>query len=434
MPPPSVTERNRMKAFVEQTGNRLPGSPQKHRRGDQSPDTAFTENLESLNIIQPNNQYGKVQDDVFDENVRPPSVQGVDRRSGPLHHLFTGSELSEGFMRSGLSSPTSEPSRRVPVKYVSKAPYKPESKKPPRLAHGGTQSLPTLTVGSDFRMTVTEPQHNDFADMKDGFSAAGITHPNPRYPGSPVRNSHRHHHHHRTHQPAQPAQPRTSHKREPVMPIPQPEEEVRGRTQSRARFDALSPAFTDSDDGPQPTHDNEDVQTTPRGKQLPMRNRVHYSPSRSPVKQFGDRKRRRKSLDYDDQALNTMEYQELLEQPFDFDPATASASGNSDGHSGDGNQRLAQMRHMGSVEQQRFFGDMSVDEWESAGNWLSEQFTGIMWKLTAARQSKRRIVDSFELEAAAREAEVRRRSDKIDEKLQKMREDGMKVVGGGRRG
>lgn len=129
-----------------------------------------------------------------------------------------------------------------------------------------------------------------------------------------------------------------------------------------------------------------------------------------------------------------MEYQELLEQPFDFDPATASASGNSDGHSGDGNQRLAQMRHMGSVEQQRFFGDMSVDEWESAGNWLSEQFTGIMWKLTAARQSKRRIVDSFELEAAAREAEVRRRSDKIDEKLQKMREDGMKVVGGGRRG
>ncbi|OAA61327.1 hypothetical protein ISF_05406 [Cordyceps fumosorosea ARSEF 2679] len=125
-----------------------------------------------------------------------------------------------------------------------------------------------------------------------------------------------------------------------------------------------------------------------------------------------------------------MEYKELLEQPFDFDPTTATPSGNPGGHSGDDNQRLAQMRHMGSAEQRKFFGDMSVEEWESAGNWFSEQFTGIMRRLTAARQSKRHIVDSFELEAAAREAEVRQRSDKIDEKLEKMREDGMKVVGG----
>ncbi|OAA81374.1 hypothetical protein LEL_00919 [Akanthomyces lecanii RCEF 1005] len=257
MPPQSAAERNRMKAFVQQTSNRLSGSPQKNRRGDQSPDAAFTDNLESLNIIQANHQHAKAQDDLFDENTRPPSAQSVDGRSARDDRLFNGSELPEGFMRSGRSTPTSE-----------------------------------------------------------------------------------------------------------IM------------------------------------------------------------------KQSGDRKRRRKSLDYDDQALNTMEYRALLEQPFDFDPATATASGNTIGRNGDGDQRLAQMRHTGSAEQQRFFGDMSVDEWETAGNWLSEQFTGIMRKLTAARQSKRHIVDSFEQEAAAREAEVRRRSNKIDEKLQKMREDGMKVVGG----
>lgn len=423
MPLQSAAERNRIRAFVEQSGNRPSGSPQKNRRGDQSPDTAFTENLESLNIIQANSQYPKAQDDVFDENTRPPSVQSVDHRSARIEHLFNGSELSEGFMKSGRSTPTSELSRRVPVKYVPKAPYRQESKKPSRLAHGGTHSLPTVTVGSDFRMTVTDSQQNNLADMKDGFSAAGISHNNTRYPQSPVRNSQKHHHqnHHIT-------QAKASHKREPLLPAPQVEEETRGRTHSRARFDALSPAFTDSNDGSLSVHDTEEAQTTPRGKQLPMRNRVHYS--HSPVKKPGDRKRRRKSLDYDDQALNTMEYKELVEQPFDFDPATATALGNPIGHNGDGNQRLAQMQHMGSAEQQRFFGDMSVDEWEAAGNWFSEQFTGIMRRLMAARQSKRHVVDTFEQEATAREAAVRRRSDKIDEKLQKMREDGMKVVRG----
>lgn len=423
MPPQSAAERNRMKAFVQQTSNRLSGSPQKNRRGDQSPDTAFTDNLESLNIIQANHQHAKGQDDVFDENTRPPSAQSVDGRSARDDRLFNGSELPEGFMRSGRSTPTSEISRRVPVKYVPKAPHRQESRKPSRLAHGAAHSLPAVTVGSDFRMIMTEPQQNNIADMKDGFSAAGITHTHARWPQSPVRNSYKHHHHNHHMAP-----PKASHKREPLIAPPQVEEETRGRTQSRARFDALSPAFTESDGDSQQVHDDEDVQTTPRGKQLPMRNRVHCA--HSPVKQSGDRKRRRKSLDYDDQALNTMEYRALLEQPFDFDPATATASGNTIGHNGDSDQRLAQMQHMGSAEQQRFFGDMSVDEWETAGNWFSEQFTGIMRRLTAARQSKRHIVDSFEQEAAAREAEVRRRSNKIDEKLQKMREDGMKVVGG----
>ncbi|KAJ6782281.1 hypothetical protein PWT90_00604 [Aphanocladium album] len=422
MPPPSAAERNRMKAFVEQTGNRVP-SPQKTRRGE-SPDTAFTETLESVNAVQVNNQYARPQDDVFNENKRPPSVHSVDRRSGRFDHLFNGSELSEGFMRSGRSTPTSEYDRRVPVKYVTKGPLKQEPKKPSRVAHVGANSLPTVTVGNDFRMVLTEKPQNNISDMKDGFSAAGITHHNPTYPQSPVRNTHKHNHHHNHHI----AQPKLLQKRESLSAAPQIPEEPRGRPQTRARFDAPSPAFTDSEGGSQSVRDDEDVQSTPRGKQLPVRHRVHYS--QSPVKHSGDRKRRRKSLDYDDQALNTMEYKQLQQQPFDFDPATETASGHSAGFNGDGDQKLAQMQLMGSAEQQRFFGSMSVDEWESAGTWFSDQFTTIMRKLTAARQLKRHIVDSFEQEAAAREAEVRRRSDKIDEKLQKMREDGMKVVGG----
>ncbi|KAJ3494248.1 hypothetical protein NLG97_g4201 [Lecanicillium saksenae] len=423
MPLPSAAERNRMKAFVEQTGNRVP-SPHKNRRGE-SPDTAFTETLESVNAVQVNTQYARPQDDVFDENKRPPSVHSVDRRPGRFDHLFNGSELSEGFMRSGRSTPTSEYNRRIPVKHVSKGPPKQEPKIPSRVVHVGSNSLPTVAVGNDYRMVLTEKPQNNISEMKDGFSAGGITHHNPRYPASPIRNTHKHNHNHHNHHVAQ---PKPLPKREVLIAAPQMHEEPRGRPQTRARFDALSPAFTESEDGSQSLREDEDVQSTPRGKQLPVRHRAQLS--QSPVKHSGDRKRRRKSLDYDDQALNTMEYKQLQQQPFDFDPATETASGHSAGQNGGGDQKLAQMQFMGSAEQQRFFGNMSVDEWESAGTWFSEQFTSIMRKLMAARQSKRQIVDSFEQEAAAREAEVRRRSDKIDEKLQKMREDGMKVVGG----
>lgn len=424
MPPPSAIERNRMKAFVEQTGSRLPGSPQKTRRGDHSPDTIFTENLESLNAIQTNNQYARPQDDVFDENRRPPSVQSMDGRSIRNERLFNGSELSEGFMKSGRSTPNSEFDRRVPVKYVPKGQPKQESKKPPRTAHVGGNSVPTVELDKDYRMVLTEKPQKNIAEIRDGFSAAGITHHNVRYPPSPVRITHKFSHHHNHHI----AQPKPTQKREPLISAPKIEEEPRGRTQSRARFEAPSLAYTESEDDSHSLHDDDDVQTTPRGKQLPMRNKVYHS--QSPTKLSGDRKRRRKSLDYDDEVLNTMEYEELREQPFDFDPATVTASSRATGQVGDDDQKLAQMQHMGSAEQHRFFGNMSVDEWESAGAWFSDQFAGIMRKLTAARQSKRHIVDSFEQEAAAREAEVRRRSDKIDEKLQKMREDGMKVVGG----
>lgn len=422
MPPPSIAERNRMKAFVEHAGKRLPPSPQKSRRGDRSPETVFTDNLESLNIIQADSPYAKADDDVFNENTRPPSVQSVDaRRSARLDHLFNGSELSEGFMRSGRSTPTAEYDEKVPVKYTSNPPPRQlPPRKPFRPVHEPSNSLPALTVGSDFRMAVVPAQRqSNVADMKDGFSAAAVKQIQSRHPSSPVRREHYRHHN---------SVPARAVTQEP----PQGDEQRRGRAQSRThsrpRYGAFSPAFNDSDDGLNSTQGEEDLLATPRSKQIPLRTRVHYAAS--PVKPSVENKKRQRSVDYDDRALNGMEYRELQQQPFDFDPATATSVNSLAGQGGDGEQRLAQMRLMGTAEQQRFFGNMSVDEWESAGDWFAEQFTGIMRRLTEARKAKRQIVESFEQEAAAREAEVRLRSDKIDEKLHRMREDGLKVVGG----
>lgn len=423
MPLPPVKDRNRMKAFVEQTGNQLPPSPQKNRRDDHSPDTAYTENLESLNVVQADSQYVKGPDDVFDENSRPQSVRSADgRRSTHLDHLFAGSELSEGFMRSGRSTPTSEYHDKLAVKFASVPAPDPHYKKLLPPAPDAGSSLPVLAVGSDFRMSLIPQQRvGKIAEINDGFSAAVVSHKNPRRPPSPVRRGY-HQHNSDLHQTK-------AAKREPRMSAPRATREGRGRAQNRATyFPVPAEAYRDSEDGSSSVQDDEDGRATPRSKPLVVRNKMQrdHSPTTMPV----ERKRPHISLDYDDQMLNEMEYKDLLQQPFDFDPATATSSTSADGHQGGLNQRLAQMKHMGKAEQEHLFGSMSVEEWELAGVWFSDQFASITRKLTIARQSKRRIVDSFEQEAATREADVRRRFNKIDEKLQKMREDGMKVVSG----
>ncbi|KAJ2972895.1 hypothetical protein NQ176_g6897 [Zarea fungicola] len=412
-----------MKVFVEQTGNQLPPSPQNNRRDDHSPDTAYTENLESLNVVQADNQYVKGLDGVFVENSQPLSVRSADgRHSTHLDHLFTGSELSEGFMRSGRSTPTIEYRDKPAVKFASVPAQNPHSKKIlPPVADVGT-GLPALAVGSDFRMSLIPQQRvGKIAEMNDGFSAAVVSHKNTRHPPSPVKRSY--------HQHNSDLQQTKEAKREPRMSAPLATRQGRGRAQKRATYVPVpAKAFRDNEDSSSSVQDEEDGRATLRSKPITVRNKTQrdYSPTTMPV----GRKRPHISLDYDDQMLNEMEYKDLLQQPFDFNPATATSSTSADGHQGGLNQRLAQMKHMGRAEQERLFGSMSVEEWELAGAWFSDQFASITQKLTTARQSKRRIVDSFEQEAATREADVRRCSNKIDENLQKMREDGMKVVSG----
>jgi tRNA/tmRNA/rRNA uracil-C5-methylase (TrmA/RlmC/RlmD family) len=126
-----------------------------------------------------------------------------------------------------------------------------------------------------------------------------------------------------------------------------------------------------------------------------------------------------------------MSYQNLLNEPFDFDPAAAAAAAsNGPAVTGnDGNRKMEQFRLAGPTEQQAMFANMSVDEWESAGDWFAEEFTSIMQKLREARRSKRNVIEGFEQEAATREEAVRQRSETLDRKLQKMRENGLRVVG-----
>lgn len=143
-----------------------------------------------------------------------------------------------------------------------------------------------------------------------------------------------------------------------------------------------------------------------------------------------NKKRGRASPDYDDTVLGTKTFSELRDEPFDLDPAKTVIL---NGHGSDSenlSKRLGQIQNQSEKERRAYFATMPLEEWEASGDWFVDQFASLMTRFKDARREKRRVVEQFEAEAASREKAVRLRSDAIDRKLVKMRQDGQRVVGG----
>lgn len=143
-------------------------------------------------------------------------------------------------------------------------------------------------------------------------------------------------------------------------------------------------------------------------------------------------KRNRSLGDYPDEALTTMTFSALKAQPFDFDPSSAPTGGGGPIPSDqpqDLSTKLDQRRQLPEHEQKQLFASMPIEEWEEAGDWFLDQFGALMQKMRDARREKRRVIGTFEDEAERREEEVRKRSEGLERKLARMRQDGMKVIG-----
>ncbi|KAL3955481.1 hypothetical protein ACCO45_011044 [Purpureocillium lilacinum] len=140
-----------------------------------------------------------------------------------------------------------------------------------------------------------------------------------------------------------------------------------------------------------------------------------------------DRKRRQPSAEYDDNMLSSMTYKDLQDEPFDGGDARPNGL-NGRELAAKLPSKLAQYRHLSDREQSQMFASLSMEDWETAGDWFVDQFTNIMQRLKQARRDKRRLIRDFENEAAVREEAVRLRSDTIDRQLAKMRQDGLRVV------
>ncbi|KAK1767982.1 extracellular mutant protein 11-domain-containing protein [Phialemonium atrogriseum] len=175
---------------------------------------------------------------------------------------------------------------------------------------------------------------------------------------------------------------------------------------------------------------------TPRAsRQLPaIQNSLQGSPlartpSRRRDKAIATRKRRL-SLDYNDAELNAMNYADLQGQAFDFDPQAAALQQTS-GPTGDSiEDKLEHYKDKDSIDQHRFFAQISLQDWEASGDWFLEQFSSVMQRMKTSRKTKREMMVKFESEISAREEAVRGKIEGIGRTLQDMKKEGQSMMQG----
>ncbi|KAI9167092.1 hypothetical protein HJFPF1_03213 [Paramyrothecium foliicola] len=381
---------------------------------------------------------------------RRPRASSNDRQDtrDPHEALFNGSQLGEGFMKSGLTTPHNE--RADAMSEVMNR----NKKSPVSLSHHplfrsqfeqGARSSEDAAffLGDDGFMTVvTGGSRHGPPNMKDGFdnanmNARSINEPhnrsNHQLPTSPAE---RH-----AKLPVREVKVKRSHstrREDPAMMddtrvLSPTIESSRWQAQNRSHGGSRPTLFRDVDIELDSCAELEEPQSTPKAPRTKPPPQKSLMESSMPVTKASrdegpEKKRRRGSPDYDDKVLSSMAYSQLQNEAFDHNPAAVTAQSSSEAKADDYASMLARYFPKSETEQRNMFANMSIHDWEASGDWFIDQFADLMHKLRDARQEKRRVVRTFEDEIAHREESVRMRSDIIDRKLIKMKQDGQRVV------
>lgn len=381
---------------------------------------------------------------------RQPKVRTRPNQTQPQHDIFTGSQLGENFMYSGISTPMPESEdlviRRTPDIKAEEPPLERRQiqRLPPRPAPVTTGQEDAVVAGDDGRLSIVPGLHRYHpSHMKDGFYNNVVQNDSkPLKPQNPMYSF-----------PAQTyhPQPRLPMRGVRINRGPPPatnaltlhQEEVKDRLVARRSGKWEEQIVEDKINESILVNDSEDdldalgpfggMHPTSKPKLL---NGHHIRPTRedgattnfSTNVSSKDKKRRRPSLDYDDKMLSCMTYHDLQGEPFDVVPQLPGMNGH-DAAASNLATRLTQFQQQGEREQHQFFANMSIEDWEDSGDWFAEQFSGIMGRLREARRSKRQMIRAFETEASHREEAIRLRTEALDRKLAKMKQDGQRVVG-----
>jgi hypothetical protein len=363
----------------------------------------------------------------------------VKEESGGQRELFEGSQLGEGFMDSGITTPQNE------VEDVEVNAYDDEKHLALQAATDRRRSRSTravgqrgfthFQVGEDGYMTVIAGgERRSPSQMRDGFENG------PPYNREAV--------HRRIAWPSSPdLRPTTLPMRQVKIPkslpaaretrrvqesSPHKYEDMRYRAKYKERIREPSP-FGDSEEDSGPPSEP-DIHVTPKA----TRNShvQSWRPVESPAARQVEtqtrsesKKRNRASPDYDDMMLSSMTFAQLQKEPFDTDPAKLMPQSGQGVNCDALSLRLEHNRQRPESEQASFFTSMPIDDWEASGDWFVDQFADLMKQMRAARTRKRLVIQQFEDEAAAREQAVRARSEAIDRKLLTMAQNGRRVIG-----
>lgn len=148
-------------------------------------------------------------------------------------------------------------------------------------------------------------------------------------------------------------------------------------------------------------------------------------------------------LDYDDVALKNMDYQQLKDESFEAAPVVPEQSSEPDMSISErplperisyhveqirtSNEQLIDNQRSAMAE---FFGSLSKDEWEQAGDWFLDRFSDTLSALKNARKEKRDVVAQFEREIEKRENDVRRCLKVYNQDMERMKRGAKGVIEG----
>ncbi|KAI5196708.1 hypothetical protein E4T42_02409 [Aureobasidium subglaciale] len=133
-------------------------------------------------------------------------------------------------------------------------------------------------------------------------------------------------------------------------------------------------------------------------------------------------------LDYDKEKLKKMDFDALQREPFDGPTREDAQEDLSDLASKSLNERLSAVAKFDAQRQKEFFASLSIEEWEEAGDWFQESFSGVMNNLKAARRKRRELALEFENRVAQRQQAIEKKHGITEEALVGMKRSGSQVL------
>lgn len=133
--------------------------------------------------------------------------------------------------------------------------------------------------------------------------------------------------------------------------------------------------------------------------------------------------------DYEHKALLSMGYEDLKKESFDLDPRAGIPVLGEDVLQKPFIERLDYVQKNLDAERQAiFFSSLPTTEWEDAGDWFLDQFQSIIRRTKEARQTKRKLAQSFEEEVEKRYKHVSKKQEQVEAAMDKMKQQGEGLV------
>lgn len=160
---------------------------------------------------------------------------------------------------------------------------------------------------------------------------------------------------------------------------------------------------------------------------------VQSKPSTPPPEtQLPTKRRREQDLDYEEEALRKMKYENLHSQAFDTDPNNVNLDVAFDpqGNTMTFLQRLNNLKKMSEEEQKIMFRNQGDNEWAQMGSWFIDRFQEDLKKLMDVRLERRKISMRFEDEIRRRQKDIEWHSASVERELKELKHGGGELIRG----